>query len=457
LTETKTPFSQPDLLSRDEFLKGLEHHINGLAEIQLEHLASPRVLAVDAPWGSGKSWIAERLKGQLQGEDKSHPVAFIDAFRYDHHYDAFAVIAASVMQVLNPKGAQKEKFVRAVGAVLKSAAPMLVKAGANLMLKTVGLTDTDVTDAVHDAADAVGEGASKASEKAVEKLLKTYANTQFVQDEFVEMLSGLTKELEKPFVVIIDELDRCRPSFALEVLERIKHLFAAENVVFVLFWNATSICESVRHSYGQGTDAELYLSKFVAYSVGVPVKSASRNEPRSRHDFFIRNEITRVFANKVPANAGVFTEALGEFADYFDASLRDVEKVIRHFKRIRPSTHFSPIDFAYVALLKVRSESNFKRLLVKDQSFFRAEAERLEAAHSPGSTSDANQMFLVLTYLADESALASAFQNPGSRKLTDKENAVHMAIHASRGINSHQLLLDAAKLLEDVLSRPNRW
>lgn len=249
----------PDFLNRGEFLKGLEHHINGLAEIQLEHLASPRVLAVDAPWGSGKSWIAERLKAQLQGADKPHTVAFIDAFRYDHHDDAFAVIAASVMKALKPNAAQKRKFVRAAGAVLKSAAPMLVKAGANLALKAVGLTGDDVSDVFEEAAESVVEGASKASEKAVEKMLDAYANTQVVQDGFVEMLSALTKGLEKPFVVIIDELDRCRPSFALEVLERIKHLFSAENVVFVLFWNSSSICESVRHSYGQGTAAHLYL------------------------------------------------------------------------------------------------------------------------------------------------------------------------------------------------------
>lgn len=105
--------------------------------------------------------------------------------------------------------------------------------------------------------EAIVESASTASEKAVEKLLDVYANTQVAQNEFVKTLSSLTKDLPKPFVVIIDELDRCRPSFALEFLERIKHLFAAENVVFVLFWNANSICESVRHSYGQGTNAEL--------------------------------------------------------------------------------------------------------------------------------------------------------------------------------------------------------
>lgn len=81
MTDATVKNSQPDYLNRGDFVKALERYINDLASIQLDHLASPRVLAVDAPWGSGKSWIAEKLSGQLHGEDKSHPVAFIDAFR----------------------------------------------------------------------------------------------------------------------------------------------------------------------------------------------------------------------------------------------------------------------------------------------------------------------------------------------------------------------------------------
>jgi KAP family P-loop domain len=456
LTETKTPFSQPDFLSRDEFLRSLEHHIDGLAEIPLEHLVSPRVLAVDAPWGSGKSWIAERLSLQLQSEDKLHRVAFIDAFRYDHHDDAFAVIAAAVMKALKPDAEQKKKYVKAAGAVLKGAAPMIVKAGASLALKFVGLDGDDVAEAFEDSKEAAIDGVSKASEKAVEKLLDSYANTQVVQEEFIKTLSTLTKNLPKPFVVIIDELDRCRPSFALEFLERIKHLFAAQNVVFVLFWNATSICESVRHSYGQGTNAELYLSKFVAFSVSIPVKANSRSEVRSRHEPFIRNKVAVSFHPKIPNGADVFVDSLAEFADYFDASLRDLEKVVEHFKRIPQNRSFSTSDFAYVALLKVRSESSFVSLLAKDRSLFSKEAERFARAGTPGDRTYAREMFLVHTFLADESSFRNAFANQVSKPLSEMDLEVQLEIHRNGGSNRHEWLFQAAKLLNDALTRPSR-
>ena len=272
--------------------------------------------------------------------------------------------------------------------------------------------------------EAIVESASTASEKAVEKLLDVYANTQVAQNEFVKTLSSLTKDLPKPFVVIIDELDRCRPSFALEFLERIKHLFAAENVVFVLFWNANSICESVRHSYGQGTNAELYLSKFVAYSVPIPVNLTSKNARRSRHEKFIRSDMARVFGPNVPANASGFLDSVAEFANYFDASLRDMEKVVRHRKRIDQGSKFSEMDFAYVALLKVRSESSLARLLAKDRSLFLSEAERFAGADIPRSRTHAKVMFLVFTFLADETSFRDAFANHPAKSLTQKQLAV---------------------------------
>lgn len=65
-------------------------------------------------------------------------------------------------------------------------------------------------------------------------------------------------------VFIIDELDRCRPDFALSVLERIKHFFSVQNVHFVLGANCSQLRNSIRSAYGNDVDAALYLQKFVS-------------------------------------------------------------------------------------------------------------------------------------------------------------------------------------------------
>ena len=62
-------------------------------------------------------------------------------------------------------------------------------------------------------------------------------------------------------VFIIDELDRCRPTFAIELLERVKHIFDVPNIVFVFGINREELTKSLRSVYGE-IEAEEYLRRF---------------------------------------------------------------------------------------------------------------------------------------------------------------------------------------------------
>lgn len=74
----------------------------------------------------------------------------------------------------------------------------------------------------------------------------------------------------KPLVVVIDELDRCRPTYAIELLEVAKHLFAVDGVVFVLGVNRSELAESVKAVYGASFDAEGYLHRFIDIDIRLP-------------------------------------------------------------------------------------------------------------------------------------------------------------------------------------------
>lgn len=77
------------------------------------------------------------------------------------------------------------------------------------------------------------------------------------------------KQDKKPLVFIIDELDRCRPDFALSLLERIKHFFSVPNVHFILGIHSGQLENSVRSFYGNGIDAHNYLQKFIHFSFNI--------------------------------------------------------------------------------------------------------------------------------------------------------------------------------------------
>lgn len=71
-------------------------------------------------------------------------------------------------------------------------------------------------------------------------------------------------------VIIIDELDRCRPTYAIELLERVKHLFDASGVVFILGIDRRQLNHSIRSLYGSEFDATGYLRRFIDLDYRLP-------------------------------------------------------------------------------------------------------------------------------------------------------------------------------------------
>lgn len=89
--------------------------------------------------------------------------------------------------------------------------------------------------------------------------------------EWVTAVTGI-KQKELPAFIFIDELDRCRPSYAVEMLETIKHIFDISGVVFVVATDTEQLQHAVKVVYGEGFDANIYLGRFFnsRYSLKAP-------------------------------------------------------------------------------------------------------------------------------------------------------------------------------------------
>ena len=151
-----------------------------------------------------------------------------------------------------------------------------------------------------------------------------YLETKHAIESFKEALEKLVQGLEKPLVIMIDELDRCRPSYAVELLEVAKHLFAVDNVVFVLAVNRAELAHSVKALYGSGFCAERYLRRFFDLDFRLP-------EPR--RDRFVQEllETTRLTSTlsdgegQAQQDARVLLEA---FLGSPELSLRDIQQAV---------------------------------------------------------------------------------------------------------------------------------
>jgi hypothetical protein len=111
----------------------------------------------------------------------------------------------------------------------------------------------------------------------VEDRIKDYESGKSEIEEFRKSLISLTTEVEKlkpdvsaKVVVIIDELDRCRPTYAVQLLERIKHLFDVPGVVFVLGIDRSQLNHSIRALYGSDFNAQGYLKCFIDVDYRLP-------------------------------------------------------------------------------------------------------------------------------------------------------------------------------------------
>ena len=220
-----------------------------------------------------------------------HPVVYFDAFANDYIDDAFIAIAGEVI-------AQSEKEKKAKSPAHKKllntaarAGRAILRSGAKVGVKAATLGALDAAD-IAELKSVTNDLASEASSKA-DDYVKALLSRQEAERKSIEgfrsalsELAGLLGERTKsdsetkrlPLVFIVDELDRCKPSFALELLERIKHVFSVPNVHFVLVSHLVQVQSSVRFAYGQDIDARTYLQKFYNLIVHLPEEGKYESE-----------------------------------------------------------------------------------------------------------------------------------------------------------------------------------
>lgn len=103
-------------------------------------------------------------------------------------------------------------------------------------------------------------------ENIFDKPIQNEEIRSIINDFFKSMLCEKGNKL----VIFIDELDRCTPTYAIKVLERVKHYFSNENIIFVFSVNFHELQKTVKKFYGTEFDACRYLDRFFDWRVEIP-------------------------------------------------------------------------------------------------------------------------------------------------------------------------------------------
>lgn len=266
----------------------------------VDRLNCGAVLALDARWGEGKTWFVRHWAKYL--DDSNHNVIYLDAFANDYLDDPFLTIAAEISQAFRNSDEISEPdiedFNSKTASVLISLASIIPMIAARAGLHMIGLgalgeaaqqTYKEGKELYDLVSDQITE---KVKEKIEEKINNHYIEKETIQD-FKNELAKLAEKLDKPLVFIIDELDRCRPDFAIRLIERIKHFFDIPKIVFVLVMNKPQLLQSIKNFYGY--DSEMngdYLEKFVDFTIHMSSESDTYDfEDVIKHQLFRIGEL----------------------------------------------------------------------------------------------------------------------------------------------------------------------
>lgn len=234
------------------------------------------VLNLNSEWGSGKTYFLKRWSKSLEGV---HPVVYVDAWQQDYSDDPLmAVIASMIHQLRVQAGKSAEdpmfKAPRKLLGLLKSAVPAVA---GGLTKRYLGIDPVKIMESSEkedigetikdDNGEEMDMGA--AASKMVSHLINEHAaksqaieSLKYTIEQWVAAAKSNNNDKNYPAFVFIDELDRCRPSYAVEMLETIKHIFDIPGVVFVVATDTTQLQHAVKAIYGTNFNADLYLNRF---------------------------------------------------------------------------------------------------------------------------------------------------------------------------------------------------
>ena len=326
----------------------------------LDRVEQPLVVALDGGWGSGKShflklWTGAHTK-ELGGKAK---VIYFDAFEHDYLDDPLISLVAR----LTTKDAETTWGNKAVKAIKRAALPL-----AKLSLRVGAAAATaGVTEIAGPVVDAVVTKTGEATQASIDAFWKRETGRIAAMQQFRDALTALTKDGDTPqkIVFIIDELDRCRPDYALTLLEIVKHFFVVSNVHFVLGANFASIENSVRARYGAQIDATTYLQKFIHLKIQLPKYSNDYVNRAIALEYFEavfdRSKLEQRFQNDI-------REQMEWLMHGHEVSLRDINRIILECSLISPSLNMLGNYFSVLIsllLMRVLSPITYRNFLDK--------------------------------------------------------------------------------------------
>lgn len=344
------PF-ESDALKRQQSIEALTGFIDSIS--------GPFVLAIDSPWGTGKTSFIKMWQAHL--EKQNITTLYFNAWESDFSTDPMVAFVAEISSLM--EGFQKEngsykphlaKTRKIATALAKRAIPAAVRVG------TAGILNLD---------DFTEEAISNAAGEGIKDAIDLYSAEKTLMKQFHVALNATIESLKesekKPTLIIfIDEIDRCKPTYAIDLLERIKHIFNIENAIFVIALDKEQLSVSLKSIYGNGLNAREYLRRFIDIEFNLPEADSQAFTSNLVLRFGFKDYFDKRTHSELRYDFDNFVSTFNELCTVYNLSLRAREHC---FTRIAlalsstPENHYlHPIPLTILTIIKTVDEQLYK-------------------------------------------------------------------------------------------------
>lgn len=245
-------------------------------------------IALDAKWGEGKTFFVKQAKLILDAyndygyDDTAHGLldtdkgkkikdifnrvypdyvvppmitVYYDAWEHDNDEDPVLSLVDSIIE----SGIVNLDDERFKGMLTKTIPHLINLVEAVSKIPVYSITK-ELTKIVN----------SKGALSAIDEFVASQKNNREIKTLINDFFDSISNERENGIIIFIDELDRCKPLYAVKLLERIKHYFSNDKIKFIFAINKEETQHTIKCVYGQGYDGARYLDRFFDYSITLP-------------------------------------------------------------------------------------------------------------------------------------------------------------------------------------------
>ncbi|WP_158238338.1 MULTISPECIES: KAP family P-loop NTPase fold protein [Luteimonas] len=328
------------------------------------------VIGLEGQWGTGKSYFLEMFEKDLRHSAPDWAVVVLDAWKAEAKRDPLISFTKAVVQAtdLLKDALEREDvpaYEEARERLLESAAALYkrISSAARITFSPAakGITTAAVVASGGDAiaASTLGEVAGAVAEHAVKEEIDIDDEGDAFHRSLAELVrtaKGKDRDRSPRVIVIVDDLDRCRPDYTISLIERMKHYFETPGIVFILSYDWNVLAQSARAAYSPELDADSYFRRLI--DVRLPLPPAPTDLVREA--IFEQLGVSQTAQAPIERRGREFFKSLLE--QHSEAlTMRDWQQVVIRLKFLWSSEQTTPLSVPLLTFILVG------RFLVRDQ------------------------------------------------------------------------------------------